>query len=56
MDSNGFYSCKSLDSDEKDELLNIFKTLDFDASQFTDTQATFQFYDLKYLYSHIQTL
>ena len=39
---------------KKDELLNIFKTLDFDALQFTDTQATFQFYDLKYLYSHIQ--
>ena len=54
MDSNGFYSCKSLGSDEKDKLLNIFKTLDFDALQFTDTQATFQFYNLKYLYSHIQ--
>ncbi len=51
---NDFYKCKELNIDEKNKLKEIFKDLNFSALNFTDSRGSFQFYNLKYLWNHIQ--
>lgn len=51
---NGFYKCKELTSEEKTLLKEYFNKVGFSALNFTDSRGSFQFYNLKYLWSHIQ--
>lgn len=51
---NGFYKCNELDSNNKRELKQCFNQLGFSALNFTDSRASFQFYNLEYLWGHIQ--
>lgn len=50
---NGFYQCKELSGEEREELKQIFKSLNFSALNFTDSRGSFQFYNLKHLWEHI---
>ena len=54
-ENNGFFKCRDLTSDESASLKNILHDLDFSALVFTDSRAEFQFYNLKWLWRHIQT-
>lgn len=51
---NGFYKLTVLDEEEKKKLRNIFRNLGFTALNFTDSRATYQFYNLARLYSDIE--
>lgn len=51
---NGFYKCNILTKKESDLLKQIFKSLGFSALNFTDSRGKFQFYNLKYLWEHIE--
>lgn len=50
---NGFYKCVELNSSERNMLKEFFLELGFSALNFTDSRASFQFYNLKYLWDHI---
>lgn len=50
---NGFYKCKELEGNEREELKQIFQSLNFSALNFTDSRGSFQFYNLKHLWEHI---
>ncbi len=52
--NNGFYKCKDLDESNKKQLKEMFKDLGFSALNFTDSRGTFQFYNLKFLWKHIE--
>ena len=52
---NGFYKCRELDEGERAELVAFFKSCGFSALNFTDSRSRYQFYNLRFLYSHIQT-
>lgn len=54
--NNGFYKCKMLNFEETVELKNLFVSIGFRAINFTDSRSEFQFYNLKYLWNHIQIL
>lgn len=54
LQDNGFYKCKEINSDEKRILQEHFSMLGFSALNFTDSRAVFQFYNLSYLWTHIQ--
>lgn len=54
LNENGFYQCKNLSSYEKEELKKHFKELQFSALNFTDSRGIYQFYNLKYLWNHIE--
>lgn len=49
---NGFYKCIALDS-QHHALKNAFENLGFTALNFTDSRASYQFYNLSYLWNHI---
>ena len=51
---NGFYKCRELNLEEKNNLKNIFKELNFSALNFTDSRGSYQFYNLAYLWDHIE--
>lgn len=51
---NGFYKCKTLTKEENDQLIDYFNHLGFSALNFTDSRGTYQFYNLSYLWEHIQ--
>ena len=51
---NCFYRCKELNQNEKVLLKDCFKQLGFSALNFTDSRSKYQFYWLKYLWSHIE--
>lgn len=51
---NGFYKCNVIDEDKKKVLKTIFRELGFSALNFTDSRGVFQFYNLKYLWGHIE--
>lgn len=51
---NGFYKCHPLNEDAEKKLKGIFQELNFSALNFTDSRGLFQFYNLKYLWQHIQ--
>lgn len=55
LQDNGFYKCKALTENENKLLKNYFKNIGFSAVNFTDSRSSFQFYNLKYLWEHIQT-
>lgn len=52
---NGFYSLKPVDKELKSNLKEFFTNCDFNALSFTDSRSIFQFYNLKNLWSHIET-
>lgn len=52
--NNGYHRVKELTVYEKSELLIIFKKLNFSALNFTDSRGKYQFYNLKYLWEHIE--
>ncbi|MDE6219320.1 MAG: NAD(P)-dependent oxidoreductase [Lachnospiraceae bacterium] len=52
---NGYYKCRKLDKDKRDQLKKKFKKLGFTALNFTDSRSTFQFYSLGRLWEDIQT-
>lgn len=51
---NGFYKCKTLGKEERQKLKNIFIELGFSSVYFTDSESTYQYYNLSYLWEHIQ--
>ena len=53
---NGFYKLEEVNNDERKELLEAFDRLDFSALNFTDSRGVFQFYNLCYLWEHIQLM
>jgi hypothetical protein len=55
QDTSGFYQCIPLSDDERSALKSALETVGFSALNFTDSRAIFQFYNLAFLWSHIQT-
>ncbi|HCS39551.1 MAG TPA: hypothetical protein DIW44_08200 [Anaerolineaceae bacterium] len=53
LQNNGFYKL-SADEAKKKQLGKVFESLGFSALNFTDSRASFQFYNLEYLWNHIQ--
>lgn len=51
---NGYYKCRKLTTDEKRCLMSYFRSAGFSALNFTDSRAKYQFYNLAYLWKHIQ--
>lgn len=51
---NGYYKCRKLSTDEKRCLMSYFRSSGFSALNFTDSRARYQFYNLAYLWQHIQ--
>lgn len=51
---NGFYKVKTLKDSEKLVLKDYFNKVGFSALNFTDSRGKFQFYNLKYLWEHIE--
>lgn len=56
LDDNGFYKCKDVDKEKKSILKKFFLSKGFSALNFTDSRGCFQFYNLKYLWDHIQVV
>lgn len=54
LQDNGFYKCRDLISSERKILRNYFINSEFNALNFTDSRGKYQFYNLKYLWSHIE--
>lgn len=54
LQNNGFYKCRDLTRKEKMQLREYFERMKFSALNFTDSRSTYQFYNLSYLWSHIQ--
>lgn len=53
LQSNGFYNLSAGESKKK-ELKQVFEHLGFSSLNFTDSRASFQFYNLGYLWEHIR--
>lgn len=51
---NGFYKCKELNAKDKKRLKEYFNNIGFSALNFTDSRGKYQFYNLSYLWKHIQ--
>ena len=51
---NGFYKCTYQTKQERNALKQAFNRLGFSALNFTDSRGVFQFYNLDYLWKHIQ--
>lgn len=51
---NGFFKCKQLTENERNKLKQYFNKIGFSAINFTDSRGAFQFYNLQYLWKHIQ--
>ena len=51
---NGFYKCIELTKEQKNKLKEYFNNIGFSALNFTDSRGIFQFYNLKYLWEHIE--
>lgn len=47
------YKCREITGLEKEMLISIFSGLDFNALNFTDSRASYQFYNLAYIWKHI---
>lgn len=54
IQENGFYKCEYKDNKEKEALIQAFEEIGFSALNFTDSRGIFQFYNLNYLWTHIQ--
>lgn len=54
LENNGFYKyIGNIDKDEENKLKEYFLNIGFSALNFTDSRATYQFYNLEYLWEHI---
>lgn len=53
---NGFYRCKVLAEEQRQQLKNVFRQLGFTALNFTDSRNVYQFYPLSRLWDDIQIL
>ena len=51
---NGFYKCRELDAGEAQKLKAFFAGAGFSALNFTDSRSRYQFYNLTFLWGHIQ--
>ena len=51
---NGFYKCIDLTNEQRKNLKEYFNKIGFSALNFTDSRGIFQFYNLKYLWEHIE--
>lgn len=51
---NGFYKLKDINEEENKKLKEYFNNIGFSALNFTDSRGKFQFYNLKFLWDHIQ--
>lgn len=51
---NGFYKCAYKTEEERQLLKEAFDNIGFSALNFTDSRGVFQFYNLAYLWSHIE--
>ncbi len=51
---NGFYHVKELTNEERKQLKQFFDKFEFNALNFTDSRGVYQFYNLKYLWQHIE--
>ncbi len=51
---NGFYKCIELSEEQRKELKKYFNNIGFSALNFTDSRGKYQFYNLSYLWEHIQ--
>lgn len=51
---NGFYKCIELSTEDKKILKDYFNKIGFSALNFTDSRGKYQFYNLAYLWEHIQ--
>lgn len=49
----GFYKCIDLSDKQRNRLKNYFNDIGFSALNFTDSRSVFQFYNLSYLWEHI---
>lgn len=54
QDESGFFKCMCHNEADRQTLREAFQNLDFSALSFTDSRAVFQFYNLSYLWEHIQ--
>lgn len=52
---NGFYKCRELREADRCALKAFFKSCGFSALNFTDSRSRYQFYNLRFLWQHIQT-
>lgn len=52
---NGFFKCIPLTPGQTEKLKEYFRAVGFSALNFTDSRGAFQFYNLAYLWRHIQT-
>ncbi|CAH0438850.1 NAD(P)-dependent oxidoreductase [Clostridium neonatale] len=50
---NGFYKCMFLNEAQRKNLKEYFNQIGFSALNFTDSRSVFQFYNLSYLWEHI---
>jgi len=50
---NGMYVCKPINKEERSALRGYFEQAEFNAVYFTDSRASFPFYNLEYLRRHI---
>lgn len=50
---NGFYKCIDVNVEQKANLKTYFEKIGFSALNFTDSRSIFQFYNLSYLWEHI---
>lgn len=55
LQTNGFYKCKELSAEKREELKSVFRKLGFTALNFTDSRNRYQFYPLERLWDDIQT-
>ena len=51
---NGFYKCRDLTRKEKEDLTKRFLAGGFSAENFTDSRGIYQFYNLAYLWRHLE--
>lgn len=54
LDKDGFYRLAELGAEDRRDLLGMFRKAGFTSVQFTDSRAVFQFYNLAFLWKHIE--
>lgn len=54
IQENGFYKLKAFDKKEEEQLKEYFRNIGFSALNFTDSRGIYQFYNLKYLWNHVE--
>lgn len=53
-EKNGFFKCVPLSASIREKVKNEFLSIGFSALNFTDSRGVFQFYNLAYLWNHIE--